>query len=606
MSGGSVAEGASVRRFVTALELTLILILPYASYMVNETRGEGASSSYVLNGIIMPRILYPAFITPEGTMEVKVIPAQGAESWKAAISNEFGRYELKVDSSAMSQTENVVGLKLRAQQAASGLYSLELTALTVSGAVVTEYREPNSVCVRKSLDLPFRVMWITDTHIDDTAVLTLNFRRIVRLANFLRPDFILHTGDVVNMGKESLFPPAYNLIQDLEVPMIAAPGNHDHIVNGDFFTRYFAPRNGSLNVGPVHFVTLDTGPGSIDGELSGSQLAWLDRDLTANEHTKIKILMWHHPMFDVNSRRNDTVQSVYRIALKHDVNLILNGHMHEDIVFHGPILTLVNSNAYEGGRPYTGFRMLTISENGIEWHYAGGESQIPLYDLDIDYSQPNDGKTLGIVVDLANRWKITVNGVLRLRVGYGQFLKVEGATVTNVFNRTDYIILTIPITLAQGNAKRIVVQTKIDNQPPVVELEGSPKISEGPTVLLVEFRWRIFDLVLGVKSADVCYSTDNKTWTKAPLTQIEPRIFWARTQFEKPLGRIFYYAVASDIQGLGTTSSLFSITLTQPTSETPVQPIAITSALIPVLIAIAVIAVSFVYLQKRRTQKQTK
>jgi Icc protein len=607
-------KGANVRRTLSVLMLTSILIVSYSSFAIGETRAQ-VSSLYVLNGIVMPRILYPAFISPDGAFDAKVIPVQGADAWKALISNEFGNHDLKVESATLNRTDILVILKLKAQQAMPGLYALDLTAFSASGAVVAHYREPNSVSVRSSFNLPFRVMWISDTHIDDrpdlpTGTSAINFRRIVRLANFLRPDFILHTGDVINMGKASLFPLAYASIQDLEVPMITCPGNHDHVVEGDYFTEYLAPRNGSLNVGAVHFVTLDTGPGSIIGELSESQLTWLDRDLT-NDHSKFKIIMFHHPMFNTDNPRNETVQPVYGIAMRHGVNLILNGHMHEDIVFHGPILTLVNSNTYEGGKPYTGFRMLTISDSGIEWHYAGGEPQIPLYDFDINYSQlSNDGKSYGIVVDLANRWKMTVNGALRLRVGYGQFLKVEGATYSSLTNRTDYMIITFPVTLAQGEAKRITAYTKVDNEPPVIESTSFDAV-QGPTILVVDFRWRIFDSVLGMKSADMYYSTDNKTWEKTPMSEIEPRVFWARLQFAKSTSQVFYYATASDVQGLSTTSRSFLASLTQPSYtlsttgtqyETTDQGFGImqnASMLGLVAVLLVAIAIGFVYLRRR-------
>jgi Icc protein len=596
--------------------LTFLLGLSYASIFVNEVGVQG-SAPYVLNGIVMPRILYPTFILPEGSFEARVLPVQGVDVWTAVLSNEFGNYELKVESATFNLTDNLVTLKLKAQQATPGLYTLDLTAFTASGAVVAHYREPNSVSVRASFNLPFRVLWITDTHIDDrpdlpTGTSAINFRRIVRLANFLRPDFILHTGDVVNMGNPLLFPLAYSLIQDLEVPMIACPGNHDHVVGGDYFTQYFAPRNGSFNVGPVHFVTLDTGPGSIIGELSDSQLTWLDRDLTANDQSKFKILMFHHPMFNTDNPRNDTVQPVYGIALRHGVNLILNGHMHEDIVFHGPILTLVTANAYEGGKPYSGIRMLTISDSGIEWHYAGGEPQIPLYDFDITYSQPNDGKSYGIVVDLANRWKMSVSGVLRLRVGYGQFLKVEGATYSSLTNRTDYTIITVPVTLAQGETRKITAYTRLDNEPPVVESSNFTS-TQGPTINVAEFHWKIYDSVLGMKNADMYYSTDNMTWTKKPLTEIEPRIFWARLQFDKSTNQVFYYVVALDMQGLSTTSRTLSGSLTQPSgtlSTTGTQSPQGTTGqgfdimkntwmLGLVVVLLAAIAVGFVYLRRR-------
>lgn len=592
------------------LVLLLVQIAIQDSGAVIHPATSALSEPAAINGILRPRIGYPAFITQEDSFEAKVTLPSGADTWKAAILNELANFELTVKSEVKNLRDNTLTLKLRAQKVPLGLYSLELTALASEGTVVARYREPNSVSVRASLQFPLRIMWITDTHIDDGPAQSLNFRRIVRLANFLRPDLIVHTGDVVNFARESYFDVAVKLMQDLEVPIILAPGNHDHAIEGEFFSKYLAPWYGSLNIGPLHIATLDTGPGSIVGELPDAELAWLSNDLAVNEQSKIKILMWHHPMFDVDNPRNETVQAVYGIAARYGVNLIINGHMHADIIFHGPVLTLINPNAYEGGRPYTGFRMLTISGAGIDYRYAGEEQSIPLYDFDVNYSQPNDGKSFGIVVELANRWKMTVNGVLNVRVAHGEFLRVDGAAVSSVTNRTDYALIAMGITVEPVETRRIVAYTKTDNQPPVIELEGAPKIVEGPSVIIAEFRWRIVDSVLGVKNAEMYYSTDNKTWTSLPLVQVEPRIFWARTQLDKSTVTIFLYAQASDVQGRGSLSSTIWISLSPGSTESATQTTSAPDmgfALIPIpLLATVGIAAALGYLFLKRKAKQNR
>lgn len=591
------------RRVAAVLILTLVLVVSYAPYLQIETRGQTQSG---LNGIIRPKIGYPVFIVQGDSFEANVLPIQTAERWKASIISEFGNYDLAVESSRLNQTGNVLILKLRAQHAAPGLYSLELIALTASGAVLARYQEPNSVSVKSSLQLPFRVMFVSDIHVNDKPDRILNTQRIIRLANFLRPDFVLAAGDIIDSAQESHFPIAYTLLQNLEVPIIMAPGNHDHLASGDFFSKYLAPWYGSLDVGPVHIITLDSGPASIVGEIASSQLAWLSNDLAAHNQSKFKVLMFHHPMFDTENMGNPfggvyaRLGEVYQISSQHEVSLIINGHMHTDIVFHGPVLTLVNSNAYEGGRPYTGFRILTIAQNGIDYRYAGGEQQIPLYDFNIDYSQPNDGKSFGIVVNLANNWRMSVNGSLRLRLGFGEFLKVDGASLSSMTNRTDYMILTSPISLAQGEAKKIVAYTRADNEPPVIELEGNPKIERGLTVVIVEVRWKIFDAGLGVKTAEMSYSTDNKTWMKVPLVQVEPRVFWGRIQFDRSTARVFCYAEASDVDGHVTTSPPSSITLTQAPPETQSQALGFETGLALGLVGIVAIAIVAAYLLRRR------
>jgi Icc-related predicted phosphoesterase len=571
-----------------------------------------------LNGIIRPKLGYPVFILQGDSFDAYVQPVQAAERWKASITSEFGSCSLTVESSTLNKTGNFLRLRLKAEERVPGLYSLKITALSTSGAVLAEYSEPNSVSVRSSFQLPFRVMFVTDIHVNDKPDRILNTRRIIRLANLLRPDFILAAGDIIDSAQESYFPIAYELLENLEVPIIMAPGNHDHLASGDFFSKYLAPWYGSLDVGPVHIVTLDSGPASVVGEISASQLVWLRNDLAANGQSEFKILMYHHPMFNPENLADPfggayaNLGEVYQIASQYGVSLIINGHMHTDIVFHGPVLTLVNSNAYEGGRPYTGFRILTITKNGIEYRYAGEEQQIPLYDLNIDYSQPNDGKSFGIAVKLVNNWKMSVNGSLRLRLAYGEFLKVEGASVSGMANRTDYRILTVPVSLTQGETKMITAYTMTDNEPPVVQSVDFIS-SEGPTIIVVEFRWIIFDSVLGMKNAEMHYSTDNTTWERTPLIEVEPRVYWVRLQFAKSTKMISYYATASDVQGLNTTSASFSSPLIQPisTSTTGTQsPYATTHGfdilqnawLLGVLAAVLVITIGAVCLRKRSKQ----
>lgn len=595
-----------VHVWTKALVLSLILASLVAFSLANVEASQTPAPQF-LNGIITPRIGYPAFITVDGTFETKVILVQGADVWNASLWNELRKYELMVSSVTKNPTDNTATLKVTARDAAPGLYALELTALTSSGAVVARFREPNCVSVRRSFQLPFRVMFVADPHIDTTPALSLNFRRIVRLANFLRPDFIVLAGDVVNFGRESFFSLANVLIQDLEVPIVLAPGNHDHTPEGDFFPKYLAPWYGSLDVGNVHIATLDTGPGSIVGEIPDSQLTWLQSDLARATQSKFKILMFHHPMFEVDNPRNETVQAVYRIAATYRVNIILNGHMHEDIVFHGPVFTLVNPNAYEGGRPYTGFRMLTVSENGIDYSYAGGEKSIPLYDFDVDYSQPNDGESFGIVAELANRLKMVISGLLHLRVKDGDTLALEGSTISNVSRTSRYIIVSAPVTLQQGETKKVTAYTRVDKEPPVINLEREPAIEEGPSAVIVEFRWRIFDGVLGVKGAEMHYSTDNKTWNSEPLIQIEPRVFWARVQFDRSLLGVIYYVEAWDTQGLKATYGPVPLQLKELQLETRTQvQVSPTTgnALIVVSIAAGCLAVATGYAYARRKKRE--
>jgi len=498
--------------------------------------------------VLRPRVGFPAFLRRAENLTVELVSQTTDGTCAFTLANEFGNHSLSVSVVSRSRAASRVTYTLQTRGVPPGLYDLAVTSYSPSGKVAWTKIEPNSVCIRASYDLPSKVFWVTDVHINTSPERIQNFRGIVRLANFLNPDIVVITGDVVDNPMEEYYRLARDLISDLEMPAILCGGNHDHATEGNFFEQHLAPWNGSLNFGPIHIATLDTGPGSIDGKLTDSQLVWLEKDLSAHAHMQYKVLMMHHPMFDANNPRNETVDRVYHICARHGVNLILNGHMHRDIVFRGPIFTLVNPNAYPGGRPYTGLRVLMFRADGIEWRYAGSDSSIPLYDFEIVFSQPNDGLSYGIVVNLANNWKLPVEGILRLRLKRGDRLNVEGERLGNVSYLDRYLLMDLKVTLGMQMSRRIVASTVEDRDPPRVRLRVAPTVRTGVMVNIVEFSWDVWDDVLGLEKVEMYHSSDNATWIRVELAEAQSRVFWGSIQLEKGVTKVFFYAAAWDVK----------------------------------------------------------
>jgi len=538
---------AAHRAMPLAAFLLVLLIAQYfqpsqvRTVIAQQTNGEAL--------VLRPRVGFPAFLRPSENLTVELVSQTTDGTCAFTLANEIGNHSLGVLVVSRSLAASRVTFTLQTKGVPPGLYDLVVTSYSSSGRVAWMKIEPNSVCIRASYNLPLKVFWVTDVHINTTPERIQNSRKIARLANFLSPDIVVVTGDVVDNPKEEYYRLARELISDLEVPTVLCGGNHDHATEGNFFEQYLAPWNGSLNFGPIHIATLDTGPGSIDGKLTDSQLVWLEKDLSAHAHMQYKVLMMHHPMFDTNNPRNETVDRVYHICAHHGVNLILNGHMHRDIVFRGPVLTLVNPNAYPGGRPYSGLRVLTFRTNGIEWQYAGSDDSIPMYDFKIMFSQPNDGLSYGIIVDLANSWKISVEGILRIRLKRGDRLNVEGERVGNVSYLDRYLLIDLQVTLGIQMSRRIVASTVEDREPPRVRLRAAPVVRTGVMVNIVEFSWDAWDEVLGLEKVEMYHSSDNATWTKVELVEAQSRVFWGSIQLEKGVAKIFFYAAAWDVKG---------------------------------------------------------
>jgi 3',5'-cyclic AMP phosphodiesterase CpdA len=172
------------------------------------------------------------------------------------------------------------------------------------------------------------------------------FRRCVAhvLASPHRPDLVLATGDLVDLGSPEEYALLRELIAPFPVPVYLIPGNHD---DRDVLRAAF-PDHGYLHAGnpfiqyvldpyAVRIVALDTViPGEGSGELCDTRLSWLDHTLAAAPDRPTLVIM-HHPPFrtfighmdNVGLARTEAFRDV--IARHPQVERILCGHLHRPI-----------------------------------------------------------------------------------------------------------------------------------------------------------------------------------------------------------------------------------------------------------------------------------
>ncbi|MFQ5871883.1 MAG: metallophosphoesterase family protein, partial [Candidatus Geothermarchaeales archaeon] len=294
-----------------------------------------------ISGILYPRIGLPAFLEPLEDFTIRVA-GQAAASWSAQIFNEVREYGLEILTAEFNAEADETRLHVRIPDAVPGLYDLSVIPPEESSMRV----EPHSVSVMDSLDPPFRAIHISDTHYDTSEGqlhLKATLQRTIRIVNFLRPDFVLLTGDAINNPFEEFFSGFREELLALEVPIIVSPGNHDHAGDKNFFERYIAPWDGSTDIGPVHVVYLDTGEYALGGGLRPDQVEWLRQDLSRSNDSPVKIFMSHHPIFtnppgavkpnsglqNLTDADVDLLVSIFRES---GVDLLLHGHQHENWV----------------------------------------------------------------------------------------------------------------------------------------------------------------------------------------------------------------------------------------------------------------------------------
>jgi Icc protein len=194
-------------------------------------------------------------------------------------------------------------------------------------------------------DLHVRPDGLAANRVSETNMLTEQAFRVVA-AFKPQPDVVLITGDLTECGLVREYTNLSAMLgRTLSMPVYVIPGNHDRrenlranlghlagVTTDPHFVQY------AVEDHPVRLIMLDTlVPGANHGELSDTQLRWLDRTLTAQPNRPTLVGM-HHPPFATGIPHMDKIAlrdlEAFRtvIARHRQVERIVCGHHHRPIV----------------------------------------------------------------------------------------------------------------------------------------------------------------------------------------------------------------------------------------------------------------------------------
>ncbi len=190
---------------------------------------------------------------------------------------------------------------------------------------------------------------ITDLHLrlDDNPLSgRLVMRRYAAAAvdavNAWRPDAVIVTGDLTDLGTPEEYALLRGELDRLTAPYFVIPGNHDlHATFRDAFADHaYLPAEGALNWVvddfAVRLIGLDSVvPGRGYGELATETLGWLDE--TLSDSGRPTIVAIHHPPFPaampamdrINCRNGEAMAAV--IARHRHVERVIAGHHHRPV-----------------------------------------------------------------------------------------------------------------------------------------------------------------------------------------------------------------------------------------------------------------------------------
>jgi len=272
------------------------------------------------------------------------------------------------------------------------------------------------LCAAAGVPPDFTVAFFTDTHVNGLKGAAEGLKRAVdhAMAQPVPPDLLITGGDLVmdilDTGvtaadrQYDLFDTAF---EGVGVPVHHCLGNHDCLGvsaasgvrkrNPLFGKGYFLQRFGvdktyrSFDHGGWHFVLLDSvgiRKREYTAHVDAVQLAWLQKDLAATD--KPTVVAMHIPLFTsyweyengtaTPDPRKAVVSNCHEVANvlhRHDVKLVLGGHLHinESWTFKG--IEYANVGAVSGAwwnGPRDGFEegyaLLSFRNHRVSWEYV--------------------------------------------------------------------------------------------------------------------------------------------------------------------------------------------------------------------------------------------
>ncbi len=162
----------------------------------------------------------------------------------------------------------------------------------------------------------FKIIQLSDTHHSPFTSLE-HIERAIKIANRLRPDMFLLTGDYVSHAREYIAPVAAALGRlKSRYGTYACLGNHDHWTDADLVTELF--RGEGINVLINEGFRFETRRGSfwiagVDDYMVGK--TDVPASLRGSFPDEMKLLLAHNPI-------------IFREAARYGVDLTLSGHTH--------------------------------------------------------------------------------------------------------------------------------------------------------------------------------------------------------------------------------------------------------------------------------------
>lgn len=196
---------------------------------------------------------------------------------------------------------------------------------------------------------PLVIAQVSDLHCGSQYHIPSLATRVVDEINELKPDALVVTGDLTDMGFRQEFKVAQRLISRMNAERVMVlPGNHDARNVGDMhFEELFGARSTELILPGVRLLGLDSSEPDLDGGRIGRErYRWIEERFSNPDEFKI-VCLHHHllPVPGTGRERNIVYDAgdLLRVLTSCGCDMVLCGHKHVPHVWRLEDMVVVNA-----------------------------------------------------------------------------------------------------------------------------------------------------------------------------------------------------------------------------------------------------------------------
>ena len=435
----------------------LLLIMPLLSLLLAAPAARAWTYGDTLTTILRPLPNLPAFARPGDQVTVWANAGSGTTGWGASLRYGALAVPLAQSGGGWQVSKNRWELAFTVPAGTPE----EVYALVLTSDVTAPDTAQHAVKVLPAFRGDYYFAQISDTHLPEHAFSSggsintadttgmADFDTVIEDLNVIHPEFVIHTGDLVNEGELEEYLGMYEMgraqamLSHLDAPVWVSSGNHD--IGGWGATappdgnsrkdwwRYFGwkwlenPPAGdpyhsqdfTFDYGPLHVIGLEAyiNNGSYDHyrqdlwgaqSFTAEQMTWLQTDIAAQPPGTHKLAFYHYDFGGTNASGGANANFTQINPATLGLDGAIWGHNH--VVAENQVTARTTTPFNLGCRSvidYRAFRIFRV-HNGVmspgPMHFASTLTTKTTDSMGVAWSAPNDGMRSLLGVTVINRY----------------------------------------------------------------------------------------------------------------------------------------------------------------------------------------------------------